>query len=431
MKIFMMSSSSLLLFISVAAQNVGIGTTTPPEKLSVLTTTSNYGMVHSDGTITVGTWVGNGGGYFGTKSAHPLRFFTANGSTQMTLLTNGNVGIGTSTPVSKLTIATPNNSDGFMHVSDGGIIFKESVGGVSAAIGTSSNHTFRLFANNVSLINMDPAGNIGIGLTDQAYKMDIADRIRLRSGASGSAGIWFNNPANGGPIAFIGSKDVDMVGLYGNVSGWSFLVNTNLGTVSIGSQNPVAGYRLSVQGNQYINGLLYTTGDANINGDAIVTGNISSGGVVSGGNFQTGGWTITGAGSFFFISGGGMQMELNDGSIDTYTTSDRNAKKDIQPLPNVLEKVMKLSPAQYYYKTDLTSSQLSTGFIAQDVQKLFPFAVHSKTDPSGNTMLSVAYRHFEVIAIKAIQEQQDIISRQQAKMAQMEKRLSALEKMGQ
>jgi hypothetical protein len=79
--------------------NVGIGTNSPSEKLTVQTSPSSYGLVHTDGTVVVGTWVGTGGtgsngGWFGTKTAHPLRFFTGNGGPAMSINTDGDVAIG-------------------------------------------------------------------------------------------------------------------------------------------------------------------------------------------------------------------------------------------------------------------------------------------------------------------------------------------------
>jgi hypothetical protein len=78
---------------------VGIGTNTPSEKLTVQTSPGSYGLVHTDGTAVVGTWVGTGGtsfesGWFGTKTNHPLRFFTGNGGAAMSIATNGDVLIG-------------------------------------------------------------------------------------------------------------------------------------------------------------------------------------------------------------------------------------------------------------------------------------------------------------------------------------------------
>jgi hypothetical protein len=256
------------------AGNVGIGTTNPQDKFTVQTLTGNVGITHTDGTITLGTYVGNNAASLGTLSNHPVGFFT-NGSEQMRLLQNGNFGIGTSNPVSKLTIATPNNTDGFTHISDGGIILKEAVGGVSAIIGTSSPHTFRLVANSVAVINIDPTGNVGVGLTDPAFKMDFSDRIRIRSGsASSTAGVWLNNLSNTGTPAFIGMIADDAVGFYGSTSGWGLRMNTNLGDVAIGNTNTAGGYKLTVAGNQYLNGNLYATGDAEIRGNTLMGGSL-------------------------------------------------------------------------------------------------------------------------------------------------------------
>jgi len=166
--------------------NLGIGTTTPAIKLTVQTANGNYGISHTDGTIIMATYIGSGFGWIGTRSNHPLAFYSNNSaSPQMTLLANGNVGIGTNTPATKFTIHTPNNADGFSHESDGGIILKDVIGGISAGIGTYSNHIFRLVANSVAVINIEPTGNVGIGTAGSVNKLQIG------AGAPGYAGNDF------------------------------------------------------------------------------------------------------------------------------------------------------------------------------------------------------------------------------------------------
>jgi hypothetical protein len=190
----MKKNLSILFLISciqlkLAAQNVGIGTTTPADKLTVQTLSSNFGLSHTDGTVTVGTYVSPGFGWLGTKSNHPLSFYTDNSVQQMTLAVNGNLGIGTTTPATKLTIHTPNNTDGFSHESDGGIILKDVVGGVSATFGTYSNHVFRLMANSTAVINIEPTGNVGVGVTGSTNKLQI--------GSMGGVGFNGNDLALG------------------------------------------------------------------------------------------------------------------------------------------------------------------------------------------------------------------------------------------
>lgn len=66
-------------------------------------------------------------------------------------------------------------------------------------------------------------------------------------------------------------------------------------------------------------------------------------------------------------------------SSSTYYTSDKNLKKDIQEIKNPLDKLMKLKPAYYSYDTEKGAQYglhlqqgYSYGFMAQDVQSVFP-----------------------------------------------------------
>lgn len=82
---------------ATADAKIGIGTTAPTERLTVGTATGSYGFIHTDGTITVGSFVGGstGGGWYGTKSNHSLSFFVNNGPPSMQVDTGGMVHIVT------------------------------------------------------------------------------------------------------------------------------------------------------------------------------------------------------------------------------------------------------------------------------------------------------------------------------------------------
>ena len=104
--------------------------------------------------------------------------------------------------------------------------------------------------------------------------------------------------------------------------------------------------------------------------------------------------------------------------------SDERLKKDISPLPLVLNKLLLLQPKTYHYTANSDADRHSYGFLAQDVEKLFPdFVFTSETGYKG-----IAYSNFSVIAIKAIQEQQTLIELLQKKNEELEKRINILEK---
>jgi hypothetical protein len=76
-------------------------------------------------------------------------------------------------------------------------------------------------------------GNVGIGTSTPGFKLDVADRMRMRQGPSGSAGIWFFQSTPNNDRAFIGMQDDTHIGLFGNTGiGWGMSMNTTTGAVS-------------------------------------------------------------------------------------------------------------------------------------------------------------------------------------------------------
>jgi hypothetical protein len=102
-------------------------------------------------------------------------------SGQLTTIYAGNVGIGTQTPVEKLTVQTSNNSYGISHRSVEGNILATRIGGTSAGIGTFSNTNMRIFANGVSVIFIATGtNNVGIGNEFPTHKLEVNGTIRSK-----------------------------------------------------------------------------------------------------------------------------------------------------------------------------------------------------------------------------------------------------------
>lgn len=105
---------------------------------------------------------------------------------------------------------------------------------------------------------------------------------------------------------------------------------------------------------------------------------------------------------------------INDQTGEYVVASDRRFKQNIISLPSILEVVRSLRPTEYEYKGE-GKRERTLGFIAQEVEQVMPSLVSKKGDS-----YALAYDQFSVLAIKAIQEQQDIID-------QLTKRLEKLE----
>jgi hypothetical protein len=114
-----------------------------------------------------------------------------------------------------------------------------------------------------------------------------------------------------------------------------------------------------------------------------------------------------------------------------YTPSDSRLKRDIMAIPGgVLDKMLKLKPVQYHYKSEKADAPNSIGFLAQEVKALFPEIVGETPARDGqNTYLSLNYAGIGVLAVKAIQEQQNQIESLKKENEDLKKRLDRIEKM--
>lgn len=89
-----------------------------------------------------------------------------------------------------------------------------------------------------------------------------------------------------------------------------------------------------------------------------------------------------------------------------HQTSDRRFKKDIASLDqnDMLQKLLSLKPSNYHFINQSNNTQKSYGFIAQDVEQVFPEFVNTIQNKK-----MLAYSSFIPVIVAAMQEQQQEI----------------------
>jgi hypothetical protein len=387
-----MLSSILFYFETALCQNVGVGTTNPLFKLSVKTTGNGYGMVNDNGEIFVGTYVGadNNGfksGWLGTYSNHPLTFFTNNGFAQVTLLQNGHLGIGTVAPEAPLDVYR--KASGL-----GTALFRGTTYGTVFNYSTTEDTYIRGGkAGSKVIINDAALGNVGIG-TDAP-----ADKLTVRT-ASNSYGLTHTD-------------GVVTAGTYiGGDAGW-------LGTKSnhplyFFTNNGLSQMTLHTDGKVSVNGGKSLFSDAAL----IVHGN----GIAL--NSATDEWRLLPSTRLFVSRNGALKAEVTEDG-DWNSLSDFSLKENIKPYKTVLQDIKKLHVSTYRYKSNAPDSK-SFGLIAQNVNEYFPEIVSEIQNKEGNKLLAIAYAKTGVLALKAIQEQQEMIDELKQKIEHLEKLVSEL-----
>ncbi len=138
-------------------------------------------------------------------------------------------------------------------------------------------------------------------------------------------------------------------------------------------------------------------------------------------------WRVAGSPANFyarFASSIRTYFSPVDGTL--HPISDERLKTDIEEMQPVLSRIMKLRPVTYAMKDNNPNNTRSIGFIAQEVDELFPEIVSKSSIDS--VMWSMQYSSLSVIATKAIQEEQKIIEQVERNTNTIEELLNKIEK---
>jgi len=230
-----------------SAGNVGIGTNNPTEKLVLNSAGSVQVATKYINGNTTGVTVGagaDGSAFVYQAAAQPFIVYT-NAAERMRILSGGNVGIGTSSPISTLDVT---GSAGITTTSGG-----NTARIVSAASGTffgSTTDTSVIFqTNQAEKMRINAAGNVGIGTTNPS---PYAGYVTLAVGGSTGGALDFVSSAVGVNFNRVGQISAATGGtmVFATGAGDALAERMRIdasGSVGIGTASP--SFKLDVQGN--------------------------------------------------------------------------------------------------------------------------------------------------------------------------------------
>ena len=186
------TTTTTKMFIQGDTGNVGIGTTSPDSKLQISGSgTQRLRVTSTDGANADLSCDGTSSMTLGSPNGIPIRFVTSNAERMRVSL--GNVGIGTTSPGNSLSIAGGNPSTTTLGTNFGqfGIFNASDQYGIQQWVtGSGDGHiqVGRIDGTAIAydLILQELGGNVGIGTTNPAYRLQLA----LNSAAKPTSSAW-------------------------------------------------------------------------------------------------------------------------------------------------------------------------------------------------------------------------------------------------
>ncbi|CAB5222582.1 Intramolecular chaperone auto-processing domain containing protein [uncultured Caudovirales phage] len=403
-----------------------------------------------------------------SSSSTNIRFY-ASGTEGMRLTTTG-LGIGTTSPNTKLTIGTPNTQTAALAASFSGVT-PSIAGGVGMIVLNSTDAAavdkggVLSFTGNTTTLAGYPLATIsgkyetaGAGVYSGYLQFvtsnsagTLAERMRIDS--SGNVGIGTNSPTAGYKLSIADTTaKTQITSTTGTNLAWSLWTNTG-GSVIAGIESSAGGAIFSGTGaysavfghsggypvafatsntermriDSSGNVLVGTTSASPTTGVGIKNVYSATDPYISivgaGSTSATNGLLIysTGAAAYrFFV---GMNGTINATSTTITAISDKRLKENIRDLDDGLTSVMALKPRKFDWKEgkgkDIKNDR---GWIAQEFETVFPDMIEQWLDPApeGEEPYKAVNANLIPTLVKAIQEQQALITSLTARITALE-----------
>jgi hypothetical protein len=391
--------------------NLGIGTTSPnylatlyKASLPILQlANSTSGSTAADGLL---IYLNGANATISNEEAGALNFQTS-GLLRATIDSSGNLGIGTSSPDSKLHVVSGASST----------LAQLRIGfnGTSVNYYDANTHYFRDGSGPTNRMILDSSGNLGIGTSSPAAPLHVfannGDMLRLDRNNTGAVGnqIAFRH-SNAGTLTETASinaistanADTGTLAFYTKPTGGSSTERARIdssGNLLVGSTSSAETSGVGHKINTSVTApWLATVGS--VSTDANVSYSLYS----------------TGAAAYRFYVGYGGTIFAT--SIVISAISDQRLKENVRDLETGLDSIMALKPRRFDWKEGKGQDKKDVaGFIAQEFETVFPECVGAtKAGEDGIEYKNINHETLIPTLVKAIQEQQALINSLKARL---------------
>ena len=414
-----------------SAGDVGIGTTSPGAKLSVVGTAKvGEGVASNTSKLMVNTVSGVAAGIqlfqdateswiIQNPASTTALTFSNSGTERMRIDSSGNVGIGTSSPLSPLHVKGTTNGNLLVRAASSAASGLTGLGLSSINDAASDVADMALQAKNFNFVTdntvratLDSSGNLGLGVTPSASNL-----------------ASFQSPYG----MFIGNNEAHTTKNAYYSSGWKYVTTAVAARFAVGeggsdfrwytAPSGTAGNTISFTQAM----TLTSTGDFHVarttTADTTVGVSLFSSGTVTCARSSSSDADLnlyvysTGASAARFYVGMGGTVYATNTTISAI--SDQRFKENIQDLDVGLDKIMALKPRKFDWKEGKGKNiKGDRGFVAQEFEQIFPDLVDKWADPApeGEDPYKSVRQDLIPVLVKAIQEQQAIIESLKARL---------------